>query len=114
MSKKEKISLLKEVLGSSYKSNSEHLFSCPKCDHHKRKLSVNLDKNVFKCWICDYSSKGIHRLVRRFADFTTRKEWEKIDNIVDLSKLDSLDSLDSLAGIDRIKTLRRISILRKL
>ena len=89
----EKLKLLKKFLGGSYRSGNEHLFYCPKCKHHKKKMSINLELNAFKCWICDYSSKGIHRLVRRFADFTTRKEWEKIDNIVDLSKLDSLDSL---------------------
>ncbi len=89
----EKLKLLKKFLGGSYRSGNEHLFYCPKCKHHKKKMSVNLELNAFKCWICDYSSKGIHRLVRRFADFTIRKEWEKIDNIVDLSKLDSLDSL---------------------
>jgi len=89
----EKLKLLKKFLGGSYKSGNEHLFYCPKCKHHKKKMSVNLELNAFKCWICDYSSKGIHRLVRRYADFTIRKEWEKIDSVVDFSKMNSLDNL---------------------
>ena len=45
--------------------------------------------------VCDYGSKGIHRLVRRFADFTVRKEWEKLDNTIDLARVDLLDDLFS-------------------
>jgi len=56
-------------------------------------MSINLDVNAFKCWVCDYGSKGIHRLVRRFADFTIRKEWEKLDNTIDLARADLLDNL---------------------
>ena len=85
--------LLRKFLGSSYKSGKEHLFYCPKCKHHKKKMSINLDVNAFKCWVCDYGSKGIHRLVRRFADFTIRKEWEKLDNTIDLARADLLDNL---------------------
>ena len=89
----EKLKLLRKFLGSSYKSGKEHLFYCPKCKHHKKKMSINLDVNAFKCWVCDYGSKGIHRLVRRFADFTIRKEWEKLDNTIDLARADLLDNL---------------------
>jgi DNA primase len=56
-------------------------------------MSINLDLNVFKCWICDYSSRGVHRLVRRFADYNTRKEWEKLDGTIDLSATNLLDNL---------------------
>ncbi len=30
----------------------------------KRKLSVNFDKNVFKCWVCKYSGKDVKILIR--------------------------------------------------
>ena len=56
-------------------------------------MSVNLELNAFKCWICDYSSRGIHRLVRRYGNFHTRREWEKIDDKIDLSSAVSLEDM---------------------
>ena len=47
--KSEKIKIVRNALGRSYKSGSEHLFSCPFCSHDKLKLSVNIDKNYWKC-----------------------------------------------------------------
>ena len=47
----------------------ELLYTCPVCGHHKRKFSVNLDKNVYKCWVCDYRGVILERLVRRFGTF---------------------------------------------
>ena len=46
-----KLRIIKDFLGSYYKSKDEFLFHCPKCKHHNKKLSLNFDKNVFKCWI---------------------------------------------------------------
>jgi DNA primase len=78
--------ILINFLGNPYKSSREYLFRCPKCNHHKRKLSVNLDKNVFKCWICDYSGKNIFHLVRSHGSHIDRQDWKKIANIVDFSE----------------------------
>ena len=103
----EKLSILKKVLGDYYRSGDEILFYCPKCKHHKRKMSINLDLNAFKCWICDYSSKGIHRLIRRYGGFKSRQEWDKIDDRVDLSK--SLD-LEDLFSIEETEEEKRESI----
>lgn len=70
-----KINILKSFLGTPSRSSSELLFYCPKCKHHKKKLSVNLNKNKFKCWICDYKGNDISRLVRRWGSFSEQKEW---------------------------------------
>lgn len=56
-------------------TGQEHLFTCPQCDHEKRKLSVNVDKNVFKCWVCDWSGKNIYRIVKRYGSTDNRYEW---------------------------------------
>ena len=76
--------VLSEVLGRCRDSGHELLYGCPACNHHKRKLSVNLDKNVFKCWICDYRGRSIRRLVRRFGSFTHLKRWDQIAGRMDL------------------------------
>ena len=47
MSGHKKLKILKEVLGSPFYHGKENLFYCPKCKHHKKKMSINLDKNKF-------------------------------------------------------------------
>ena len=81
----EKIKLVNDVLGHYRKQGSEHLYRCPYCNHHKRKFSVNFDRNVYKCWICDAHGRNIRRVIRRFGDFKKLKEWDKISGIVDFS-----------------------------
>lgn len=54
------LSLLQEILGPYQQQRDEYLFSCPFCHHHKKKLSINISTNKWKCWIC--GSKGGHIL----------------------------------------------------
>lgn len=63
----EKEIILQKILGNSYKNGPEALYSCPKCSHKKKKLSINVTKNVFKCWICDYSGTDIASLVSYYG-----------------------------------------------
>ena len=42
-------------LGKESRSN-EVLYFCPKCNHHKPKLSINLETHFWKCWICNKSN----------------------------------------------------------
>ena len=78
MSVDKKLKILKKVLGQSYSKSDEHLFFCPKCDHHKKKLSVNIKKNVFKCWVCDWSGKNLYRVVRNYGDVNSRYDWRAL------------------------------------
>ena len=81
-------------MGSCYHSGDEILFNCPKCKHHKKKLSVNLEKNVFKCWICEYRGNNVRRLIRRFGSFTQQQEWAKIDNTVEIASFEDIFSTE--------------------
>ncbi len=85
----EKLKLLKKALGRCWSNDDEHQFHCPKCNHHKLKLSVNIEKDVFKCWICDYSGTTISPLIRRFAP-TYYADWRTLAGEVDLSKYDTI------------------------
>ncbi len=87
---REKLEILRSVLGRYYQSGSEHLFKCPKCQHEKRKLSINLDKGVFKCWVCDYSGFKIANLVKRYGTFSDHSKWAEIDGSVDISSFEDL------------------------
>tara|TARA_R110002110_G_scaffold6722_5_gene33557 strand:- start:243 stop:1175 length:933 start_codon:yes stop_codon:yes gene_type:complete len=86
----EKLQILSDVLGRSKKSNDEHLFRCPYCEHSKYKLSVNIDKNVYKCWICDTRGRHIRRIIRRFGTFKQRQAWDQLADEVDLTSFDSI------------------------
>ena len=89
-----KIKILKKVLGSCYHSGSEMLFFCPKCKHHKQKLSVNLEKNKYKCWVCDYRGNSVRRLVRRFGSFIEQQEWAKIDDTIEVASFEDVFSTE--------------------
>lgn len=81
----EKLEILKDILGTCHKSGNEYLFRCPKCDHDKKKLSINFEKNVWKCWICDYRGNNLDRLVKRRGSFLQRQEWLKYSHNIDIS-----------------------------
>ena len=87
----EKLSILHNILGKSYKSNDEHLFACPYCGHHKNKFSVNVEKNVYKCWICDARGKNLFRVIRRFGSFSQQEKWKELTGFKqDLGEFDRL------------------------
>ena len=89
VSERKKLRILNEVLGNCYLSNEEYLFHCPKCAHHKKKLSVNINKNVFKCWVCDYSGRALRRLVKRYGTFHNRQAWDEFEETVDVASFGS-------------------------
>jgi DNA primase len=83
-----KLKILKSVLGEYRRERKEFLFYCPKCDHHKPKLSVNLDKGCFKCWVCDYSGRKIRSLIRKHGSYLDYKAWGEFEEQVDISDFD--------------------------
>ena len=85
----EKLKLLKKALGRCWTNEEEHQFHCPKCNHHKLKLSINIDKGYFKCWICDYSGTKISPLIRRFAP-SYYADWRLLLGEIDLDKYDTI------------------------
>ena len=87
---KEKLKILTAFLGDSYVSGSENLFYCPRCDHHKKKLSVNIEKDKFKCWVCDYRGSSIRRLVRKYGKYSHQNAWAKFIPDIDISKFDEM------------------------
>jgi len=90
MNKKEAKKILHETFGTYHDKGNELLFRCPSCGHRKHKFSVNLNKNVYKCWICDYRGRNIRRAIRRFGTFTQLQKWDQITNRSDLEKFADL------------------------
>jgi len=90
MNKKEARKILHNVLGNFAQRGSELLFTCPACEHHKLKFSVNLDKNVYKCWVCDFYGRNIRRIVRRFGTYIQLQKWDSFTDTSDLAKFEDL------------------------
>ena len=88
MVEKQKTTILKKILGSYRQNGHEYLFFCPFCKHHKRKLSLNLQKNAWKCWVCDKVGKKIFQLVKKFGDYSDVQAWIKYDKTAEISKCD--------------------------
>jgi DNA primase len=86
---KTKIKILKEILGDYTKTGNEYLFYCLFCKHHKRKLSINLDKNKMKCWVCDVAG-DISRLVKRNGTFLQQQDWKELTGQVEISDFEKV------------------------
>jgi DNA primase len=89
-----KLKILTEILGRPYKAREELLFHCPYCKHHKRKFSVNLEKNAFKCWVCDTRGKNIFRVIRRFGEHRHKALWGDLTGEIEFDRLEDLFSTE--------------------
>jgi len=98
----DKLRILEEILGNNYRSNDEHLFFCPFCKHHKRKMSINISKNTYKCWICDSRGKSIYTLVRKFGNHFQKQKWQSFEESVDISDFDNIFEEKEEETIQRI------------
>jgi len=86
----EKLNILVSNLGNYYQNNQEYLFRCPKCEHPKRKLSVNLEKGLFKCWVCSYSGKSIGKMLKDYFPYAEYSKWSEVSSEIDLSKYEEI------------------------
>lgn len=90
MSETKKIEILSNILGSYYQSGNELIFKCPFCSHHKKKLSLNIAKNAGKCWVCDWSTPNLSRIIRRLGTLNQIQEWNEICGIIDISEYERI------------------------
>ena len=77
MSNYELITLLEKVLMKSYQmKNGEHAFHCPFCNHHKKKLQINLNSFRWHCWICNTGGYNLKQLFKKLK--ATREQFEEL------------------------------------
>jgi DNA primase len=106
VSTEEKLSILKEVLGLFHREGTKQtLFHCPKCNHHKKKLSVNLEKGYFKCWICDWSGKSLYRIIKTFGTYHQKQDWRRLHHQTEIN-----DFAEKLFGVSPAETLLPINL----
>lgn len=89
MSEAKKLDILREILGSPTKSGNEYLFKCIFCTHHKKKLSISLEKNKYKCWICEKAGTT-HRLVKRLGSFLQQEKWKELTGVIEVSEFERI------------------------
>jgi len=94
-----KVRIIEDFLGGYQRSKDEFLFFCPKCKHHNPKLSLNFDKDVFKCWVCDYNGRSIGRLVHFYGKSENREQWKTEMGIVDMSETDKTEKLKTIVNL---------------
>ena len=58
--------MLERALGKCHRlKNNETSFFCPKCNHHKRKLIINIYSGKGHCWVCNFASHSIPQLFKK-------------------------------------------------
>ena len=86
----EKRKIVTQVLGSYWQKGDEHLYHCPYCKHHKKKMSINFVNGYFKCWICDERGKNIYRIIRKFGTHQQRQKYLELQGRLDLNEFEDL------------------------
>jgi len=99
----DKRKIITDILGSYRRSSDEHLYSCPYCKHHKKKMSVNFSINSFKCWVCDARGKNIYRLVRKFGNYQQRQKYLDLQGRLDLTEFEDISN--ELNDVEVVQTI---------
>ena len=66
MKEEQLVTLLEGVLGPSKKARGgdEAVFKCPKCNHHKPKLTLNVHTQKYQCWVCGHKGARAIQLLK--------------------------------------------------
>ncbi len=69
-----KLDIIQDVLGDHKRAGkNEYLFFCPECQYGV-KLSINFNKNTFKCWYCLWAGT-LNKLVKKLGNETQKINW---------------------------------------
>lgn len=84
------------------KGGSQAMYYCPLCNHHKRKLEVNLNEGKYHCWICNLGGLNFNTLLKKLNAPT--KYYELLGEPVKIKNKDILDELkNSYDTVDDFK-----------
>ena len=86
----DKRKIVTEILGNYWQKGDEHLYHCPYCGHHKKKMSINFANGYWKCWVCDARGKNIYRIVRKFGSYQQRERYRQLQGLIDLTDFEQL------------------------
>lgn len=75
------LNLFEAVLGKSMTSGNEATFSCPYCNHHKKKLVINIISQKWHCWVCGVKGVGAERIFKKIGAIGKLKELQSLTGI---------------------------------
>ena len=87
MKNRQLINLLESVLGTAKNSGNESTFSCPYCNHHKKKLVINTLTEKWHCWVCGVKGIGVERILKKLGAFDKIPKLKSISKIKTFSKI---------------------------
>ncbi len=81
--------LLKEE--GKLRRGTDLVYHCPKCNHYKRKLEINIFNGKYHCWVCNFQGSTFKTLFSKLgADHLLTKEFAEVEKfkkpIVSFSK----------------------------
>lgn len=95
MSYERKLRFLERLLGKArYSSNTnEAEFFCCFCTHHKPKLSINLESDRWKCWVCGKNGKALFYVLKKVGSSEDINEYIKHhkSKLIDSPRPDFID-----------------------
>ena len=85
------ISLLEGVLGRGKINNDEVSFNCPYCNHHKKKLSINIISQKWQCWVCGKKGRKIYSIFKKVntSPEKIKKYYDLVGDAIPTQKLTS-------------------------
>src|SRR3990167_887099 len=71
------IDFLEKIFGKGqyFHSQKELEIYCCWCFHRKKKLSLNLETHVWKCWVCNRAGHGFIPLIKKVGTYADIKEY---------------------------------------
>ena len=78
------IHLLESLLGKSKnaRGGDEAVFSCPNCNHHKKKLTFNKYTQKFQCWVCGFKGARAIQLLKFIKDEIKKGNQSDFERII--------------------------------
>jgi len=76
------VTLLETLLGRSQsaRGGEEAVFHCPKCNHHKKKLTLNKSTQKFQCWVCNFKGHRAFQILKEAkSPYNLYQELKEID-----------------------------------
>ena len=86
----------------------ELIFYCPFCDHHKRKLQVNVDSQQWHCWVCDAKGRSVFSLVKKIGG-ATKQIYEELSQVYNTYR-DTYASKGEVVQVKLPKEFQSLSI----
>ena len=105
------LSVLISALGTPQRPNNpvdkkgNVYFHCPFCNHKNKKLTVNVEKGLWNCWVCEQRGRSLSRLMIKSGNQAQAK-------LLETYRKPQLD-IDNLFGQNDVKEVKQVVTLPK-